>query len=146
MTLFFLQFDLANRQLNWVRAGHPPALLYDPAADRFAELMGEGLALGVEEGYAYRQFRRDGLDSGQIVALGTDGILEATDRNGRLYGKRRFREAIRDNAGKDATGILEAVFADLKQFALGTRVQDDATLVIAKVKPLIEGHGGDWQI
>ncbi|HHP7236349.1 MAG TPA: SpoIIE family protein phosphatase [Desulfobacterales bacterium] len=146
MTLFFLQFDLANRQLNWVRAGHPPALLYDPAADRFVELMGEGLALGVEEDYAYRQFRRDGLASGQIVALGTDGILEATDRNGRLYGKRRFREAIRANAGKDATGILEAVFADLKQFALGTRVQDDATLVIAKVKPLMEEHGGDWQI
>lgn len=145
MTLFFLQFDLANRQLHWVRAGHPPALLYDPAAGRFRELMGDGLALGVEENYEYRQFRRGELEAGQIVALGTDGIFEAADRHGRFYGKQRLQEVIAGNAGRDAAGILEAVFADVKEFTLGSRVTDDITLVIAKVKPL-PTQSGDWQI
>jgi len=141
MTLFFLQFDMAGRRLHWVRAGHPPALLYEPAADRFRELMGDGLALGVEEEYDYRQYHKDGLAPGQILALGTDGIFEAADRNGQLYGKERLQEVIRKNASADAAGILEAAFADVKEFSLGTRVQDDLTLVIVKVKPLLEEAG-----
>lgn len=145
MTLFFLQIDPANRQLHWVRAGHPPAMLYDPAADRFRELRGEGLALGVEEDYQYRQFRRGGLATGQIIALGTDGIYEAADRHGRFYGQQRLQTVIRANADKDAAGILEAAFADVKKFSLGARVQDDITLVIVKATAL-KNRPGDWQI
>ncbi|MCK4986308.1 MAG: SpoIIE family protein phosphatase, partial [Desulfobacterales bacterium] len=42
ITLFYLQIDMNNQSLNWVRAGHEPAVLYDPASDRFEELTGEG--------------------------------------------------------------------------------------------------------
>jgi sigma-B regulation protein RsbU (phosphoserine phosphatase) len=35
ITLFYLQIDMNNRSLSWVRAGHEPATLYDPTTDRF---------------------------------------------------------------------------------------------------------------
>jgi PAS domain S-box-containing protein len=143
MTLFFLQFDLANRRLHWVRAGHPPALVYSPQTDRFHELVGEGLALGVQEDTEFRQYSRAGLDAGQIVALGTDGIFEAWDRNGKQYGKQRLQETIRAHAAESAAGILEAALSDVKAFTLGTRIKDDVTLVIVKVNPLPAGTGDD---
>ena len=53
LTLFYLEFDMARRQLHWVRAGHDPAILFDPHADRFSELTGDGMALGIEEEYEF---------------------------------------------------------------------------------------------
>lgn len=133
MTLSFLRLDPAERSLRWVRAGHPPALLYDPAADRFRELDGEGLPLGVDDQYRYEEYLELGLAPGQIIAIGTDGIWEAFDRQGNPYGSERFREVIRRHAARSAQDILEAVFDDIRAFALGARQEDDITLVIAKV-------------
>ena len=133
MTLSFIRFDLASRSLRWVRAGHPPALVYDPAADRFRELRGQGLPLGVDEQYQYEEFVEADIGAGQIIAIGTDGIWEASDRQRNYYGIERFCEVIRKHAALSAKAILDAVFTDIKNFTLGARQEDDITLVVAKV-------------
>jgi sigma-B regulation protein RsbU (phosphoserine phosphatase) len=48
MTLFYLVLNAKKHRLSWVRAGHDPAILYDPVADAFEELHGAGVALGVQ--------------------------------------------------------------------------------------------------
>ena len=48
MTMFYMSIDVENKNLSWVRAGHDPAIIYDPSVDQFEELKGTGLALGVE--------------------------------------------------------------------------------------------------
>jgi sigma-B regulation protein RsbU (phosphoserine phosphatase) len=53
MTLFYLKVDVKKRSVEWVRAGHEPAWLYDPNKNRFDELRGPGMALGVVEDYEY---------------------------------------------------------------------------------------------
>ena len=53
MTLFYLTVDPQNDCIDWVRAGHDPALLYDPQQDAFSELMGTGMALGVNDAFKY---------------------------------------------------------------------------------------------
>jgi len=133
MTLSFIRIDPANRSLRWVRAGHPPALVYDPAADRFRELRGRGLPLGVDEKYQYEESVEADIGAGQIIAIGTDGIWEASDRKKSHYGIERFCEVLRRHADLKAKNILEAVFADIKNFTLGARQEDDITLVVAKV-------------
>jgi phosphoserine phosphatase RsbU/P len=133
MTLSFVRFERASRSLRWVRAGHPPALVFDPAADRFRELGGRGLALGVDDQYQYEEYAEAGIGVGQIIAIGTDGIWEASDRQKNYYGIERFCEVVRRHAALNAEEILEAVFADIKTFTLGARQEDDITLVIAKV-------------
>lgn len=133
MTLFYLTLDLKTDRIDWVRAGHDPAILYDPQQDAFEELKGQGVALGVNHAFTYAENHRKGLTNGQIIAIGTDGIWEAFNRKGKMFGKQRFKEIIRQNARAGADDILNAVYREVNQFAEGRKTEDDITLVIIKV-------------
>jgi sigma-B regulation protein RsbU (phosphoserine phosphatase) len=137
MTLFYLVIDPVKRNLEWVRAGHDPAIVYDPVQDRFEELKGQGVALGISEASDYKENGRSGLTNGQIIAIGTDGIWEAVNKEGQMFGKERFRSIIRDNAKTGANDILHAVYDELNRYTLGQRPEDDITLVIVKVDGLV---------
>lgn len=136
MTLFYLCIDPEERRLSWVRAGHDPGLLYDPALDVFAELRGEGIALGVLDDVRYQEHSRENLMNGQIIAIGTDGIWEAFNTRGEMFGKARLRECIRRHAGRSASDILAEVYEELRCFTLGRRTEDDITLVVIKIDGL----------
>jgi sigma-B regulation protein RsbU (phosphoserine phosphatase) len=133
MTLFYLALDPEEESVRWVRAGHDPALLYDPSRDKFEELEGRGMALGVDEKFAYEENCKTGLAQGQIIAIGTDGIWEAHNKDGEMFGKERFRNIIRENAYADADGILNAVYDGLSRFSMGVKSEDDITLVVIKI-------------
>ena len=136
MTLFYLSIDPNERRIDWVRAGHDPALVYDPGRDNFEELKGSGVALGVSADFDYQEYSMDGLADGQVIAVGTDGIWEAVNSQGEMFGKERFRNIIRQNAGAGSGDILNAVYSELNQFTRGQKSEDDITLVIIKVDNL----------
>ena len=133
MTLFYLTIDPNKKRLQWVRAGHDPAIIYDPELNRFEELTGVGIALGVNENFRYEENIKSGVAEGQIIALGTDGIWEACNKDGIMFGKERFREIIRRNARESAVNILDAVYDGLDRYTRGLKSDDDITLVVAKV-------------
>jgi phosphoserine phosphatase RsbU/P len=133
MTLFYLTIDVDRRHIEWVRAGHEPAWLYDTDEDCFHELKGPGMALGIDEKYAYRSNQRTGLKAGQLLIVGTDGIWEGHNRAGEMYGKHRFQEVIRQNATSSAETILDSVFQEQILFTQDTKTEDDLTLVIIKI-------------
>ncbi len=133
MTLFFLTLDPEQKCLSWVRAGHDPAIFYDPVLDAFTELKGSGIALGVAYGFEYSENRKDGLTTGQIIAVGTDGIWEAFNRQGEMFGKVRFCDIIRRKACLPAGEILNAVYDELDQFTVGQKPEDDITLMVIKI-------------
>ena len=145
MTLFYLSIDTENQSLRWVRAGQDAAVVYDPQQDEFEELMGTGLALGVDQHYEYEEYLKNGLQRGQIIAIGTDGIWEAHNRDGRMFGKRRFRKIIRENAHRSADQIIDAVYNDLSNYTQGIRQADDITLVVIKISDF-PGAVDDWRI
>lgn len=134
MTLFFLEINPQSGDVQWVRAGHEPALVYNPAKDEFDELLGEGIALGVEEEFAYAEYALTRMAPGTIVALGTDGIWETTDSRGEQFGKERFRDIIKSHSKSTAQQILDTVFDEVNRFTRGVPPQDDITLVIIKVE------------
>jgi sigma-B regulation protein RsbU (phosphoserine phosphatase) len=134
MTLFLAEIDPKNRSLCWVRAGHEPALLYGPGEDRFEELLGAGMALGVDPDSVYGETRLAGLPPGALLALGTDGIWESRDPQGRPFGKERFRGVLRSSAALSAGAVVQAVFDALEAFRQGTPHEDDITLVIVKIQ------------
>jgi sigma-B regulation protein RsbU (phosphoserine phosphatase) len=76
MTLFFSEIDRRNSKIRWVRAGHDPAMIYDPVSNSFKDLDGGGLPLGVFENTVYHQFEHQ-IKPGQIILIGTDGIWES---------------------------------------------------------------------
>jgi PAS domain S-box-containing protein len=145
MTLFYLSIDTENQSLRWVRAGQDAAVVYDQQQDEFEKLMGTGLALGVDQHYEYEEYLKNGLQRGQIIAIGTDGIWEAHNRDGRMFGKRRFRKIIRENAHRSADQIIDAVYNDLSNYTQGIRQADDITLVVIKISDF-PGAVDDWRI
>jgi sigma-B regulation protein RsbU (phosphoserine phosphatase) len=133
MTLFYLTIDAGNRKLNWVRAGHDPAIFYDPATDTFQELRGAGMALGVKADARFEENRKNNLKKNQIIILGTDGIWEARNLRGKMFGKEPIYRAIRQNSGLSAKEILTGIFNTLNRFLEDRALEDDVTLVVIKV-------------
>ena len=131
MTLLLMAIDARTDRLTWVNAGHDPALVYDPSLDGFEELRGRGLALGVNADCRYtEQFAI--AKPGQIVILTTDGVFEAHNKEGTLFGRERLKQVIRKSAGLKAEGILKAVFEAVGTFRGEAAQNDDITLVVAK--------------
>ncbi|NIS61370.1 MAG: SpoIIE family protein phosphatase [Proteobacteria bacterium] len=133
MTLFYGEFDARERIVRYVRAGHDPAIAYDPGADEFDELKGQGIALGLDETYVYSQFQRS-LVPGQVMVIGTDGIWEMHNAAGEMFGKDGLREIIRAHASAPANGILSAITDALNRFRGGQESEDDITMVVVKVE------------
>ncbi|MGD9043053.1 MAG: PP2C family protein-serine/threonine phosphatase [Desulfobacterales bacterium] len=134
ITLFYLQIDMKKRSLNWVRAGHEPAVLFDPATDCFEELTGEGIALGIDDSWQYVEGKRSMLTAGQIIVLSTDGIWEARNSQDEMFGKEAIYNIIRQNPHAGAAKVQDAVLTELKQFQQGVEPADDITLVIIKIE------------
>jgi serine phosphatase RsbU (regulator of sigma subunit) len=134
MTLFFLHLDAGGRWMRWVRAGHDPAFLIDPAGEEVVRLGGEGMALGVDRDWNYAENARPGLASGQFLIMGTDGLWEARNPGGEMFGKDRVIRAVRNAASRDAEGIADAVFEALESFLAGEPPEDDMTLVVVRRK------------
>lgn len=134
MTLFLAEIDRPNRTIRWIRAGHEPAILYEPRSGEFTELRGQGgLPLGVYEDAVYEEHHHE-LAPGQIIAIGTDGIWEACNDQGRMFGKQLLQTIVREHAERPAAEIVQRVLEILQRFLLPLDLQDDATLVVAKVE------------
>ena len=133
MTLFYLTIDTKNDCLYWVRAGHDPAIFYDPGTDSFEELRGAGIALGVDIDGHYAQYEKSDLKKDQIILLGSDGLWEARNPKGEMFGKAPIQQIIRKHAGATAREMLTSCFHEFNVF-LGDRApEDDVTLVVIKI-------------
>ncbi|MBW2488188.1 MAG: SpoIIE family protein phosphatase [Deltaproteobacteria bacterium] len=134
MTLFYSEINARERDMCWVSAGHDPALLFDPVTDSFTSLSGKGLPLGVDENAVYDEAHHP-LIPGNIIIIGTDGIWEAPDQQGDMFGKDRLQDLVRTHAGQKARQILEAVITAVEAFqGPGRQRQDDITLTIIKIE------------
>ncbi|MBW2408351.1 MAG: SpoIIE family protein phosphatase [Deltaproteobacteria bacterium] len=134
MTLFFLALNTESRQLEWVRAGHDPAIIYDPGLDSFNELSGSGIALGVDGEWIYEDYKKTDFSKGQIIFLSTDGVWEARNKKGEMLGKAPILNAIRKNHSLEASQIIDAVFGILDQFIGEAKIEDDITSVVIKMQ------------
>jgi sigma-B regulation protein RsbU (phosphoserine phosphatase) len=131
VTLFFLAIDAETGRLTWVRAGHHPALFYSPFAGCCGELGGEGLPLGVTENWEYIEYNAT-AKPGEIFILNTDGIWEAQNDKGVMFGRKRFKKLIGKNADLEAEEIRESIIEAVKAFQGKTSQNDDITLVVIK--------------
>ncbi len=132
MTLFICEIDRSNEVIQWVNAGHDPAMIYDRKSGEFEELSGNALPLGVSEMTAYQKFDKK-INPDQIIMMGTDGIWEAQSPQGEMFGKERFKDIIRNTAGRSARDILQAVIKEVDSFCHPLEKTDDVTLVVTKI-------------
>lgn len=132
MTLFLMAYDNANERCDWVRAGHDPALHYNPETDTFTELKGRGIPLGIDSEFSYEKNTLERFGHGQIIFIGTDGIWESSNDLGNRFGKDNVKEIIRSHKNKNANHIMTALLDALDQFIEEESPADDITLVVIK--------------
>jgi sigma-B regulation protein RsbU (phosphoserine phosphatase) len=124
-------YDAKKRTLDYSCCGHPPAILKHKDGS-FEELSTEGMALGVIP-FDEVKAKSISLSSGDTVVLFTDGLLEAHDPDGRLFGKERLLDWLRTTEELSAEQMIESLFKKLAQFAYHAPQHDDQTLLVLKI-------------
>jgi sigma-B regulation protein RsbU (phosphoserine phosphatase) len=131
MTLFLLELTEGGA-VRWVRAGHDPALVYCPEDDRFEELRGQGLPLGVLRQADFELNERTDLPAGRIIVIGTDGIWEATSPDGEMFGKQRLQDIVRAHRDLPAAGIIREIVGAVNAFRGNEKKADDMTVAVIR--------------
>ncbi|MHC4773622.1 MAG: PP2C family protein-serine/threonine phosphatase [Planctomycetota bacterium] len=132
MTLFYGALDAEHRSLTWASGGHDPALWYHRKANTFEELPNTGPLTGYMKDMPYEQAGPVTLETADILLVGTDGIWEAEDPNGKPYGKERLYDLIRKYQDNSAQEIVDVVVESVEDFCAPTAPADDVTLIVIK--------------
>lgn len=132
VTAFYGIYDPRSRRLMYANAGHPPPRLKRCADGSLHILDGDpAMPLGLFPDTQYPE-RSLQLVPGDQVVFYTDGITEARDAQGRLFGVPRL-DAILSNCGITAQSLLDEVLQAVESFTAGYPIGDDRTMVVAKV-------------
>lgn len=131
-TMFFLEIDAGTRKLTWVRAGHEPALMFHAADQVFSHLAGAGLVLGVDDTFVFQDNTETAYQTGDIILIGTDGINETCNKDGKFFGHERLERIILTKSKESAQAIKETIVQEVNTFRGDLAQEDDITLVVIK--------------
>ncbi len=140
VTLFMLELTRAeNRLVLYANAGHCSPIKYSPKKDKFTELKPTGGLLGIVERQRFG-LENTRMDKGDILVLFTDGISEAQDENGELFGEERLKELIKQFHHLPAKELAYCIIDKIANYSKNSSYTDDSTIVIIKRKkePKIE--------
>lgn len=127
ITLALVCFSPKNGELLVANAGHLLPVVRE-GGGRIVELgKSGGLPLGVSESATFRQFEYE-IEDADRVALYTDGITEAVNTKGEMFGEKGVRELIGSSDGTVA-GTLDAVLRGLKDYVGDAAQADDITFI-----------------
>lgn len=118
-----------------VNAGHVDVMVRRAGSGRIERLQSADTVLGFMHGVQYHAVEEI-LEPGDLMLLYTDGVLEAQNESGEMFGERRLEDALRECGTGTAEQVLDAVFEAVDQFADDRRGSDDITaLVVRRRRP-----------
>jgi len=150
VTVFAAILDLRSGELTYCNAGHENPFVMRPGdahPERIAD--GDGPPLCAMSDYAYRSASRR-LAPGELLCLMTDGVTEAQNPAGALYGHARAEQVIGELGGRDASvrELVTALQADVLAFEDGAEANDDLTILALRwngparhAAPAPDAHG-----
>jgi serine phosphatase RsbU (regulator of sigma subunit) len=133
VTLFIGRFDPHTRKLTYASAGHDPGFLLAKSGGIIRTLGGTGIPLGLYEDSWYSSDEVTLANSGEILLLSTDGLMEAVNPSHVQFGFERVIQYIAYHAHQPAQQIIGGLFQAVKTHAGGRPQRDDITMVILKV-------------
>ncbi|MBR0658675.1 PP2C family protein-serine/threonine phosphatase [Neoroseomonas oryzicola] len=133
VTAHYATLDPATGSLEYASAGHPPPLLMG-AEGAVRELPGcDGIVLGVRPAQEY-PLRRQTLAPDEVLFLYTDGVTEAVDPAGNLFGEERLAATLASHRGLDCQDLLAAVVSEAVTFASSAPQADDITCLALRYR------------
>jgi serine phosphatase RsbU (regulator of sigma subunit) len=125
VTCFYAILDPKSGSLTYANAGHDvPYLCRNDEAE---ELMARGMPLGLMPGMSYEE-KQTILEAGEAALLYSDGLVEAHDPKGEMFGFPRLRALIAEHAEERSLGefLMEELYSFVGE---GWEQEDDITLL-----------------
>ena len=131
LTLVLAAYDPSDGSLVIAGGGHNPVLV---AGERgVSEVPSRGAALGVRTGLRFPEDRVV-PGAGATLALYTDGLTEARDPGGALYGLERLERSLERCQSGPVRDTLDGVWGDITAFRGDSAPTDDATLLLVRLR------------
>ena len=127
------ELDPIARRMRFANGGCPYPYIYRAAANTVEEVGLVAFPLGLRAESTYAMVEID-LDENDLVVFCSDGLIEAADRDGEIFGFERMAEVIRQ-AGIErisAERALAHFFAEVDAFSGGQAQEDDQTMVVLR--------------
>ena len=131
LSAFFAILDPRNGRLRYANAGHNRPLWRHVATTEIETLGGKGTVLGVMEDIELED-RQIMIDPGDVLVFYTDGISEALDARGGVFGVDRVSDALRRSSGTRAEDVLNEIVSRIETFVGDTPQSDDLTLFVVR--------------
>jgi len=134
VALLYAVLNKDEKRLGMCSAGQtqPILLSAETGEAKLIETEGDAFPLGIIDDADYQETMLQ-LDSGDLAIFYTDGVVEAMNKKGKMYGFDRFLEVIKGNSGLDADIFLEKLINDINSFVGKAEQHDDLTIVVIKV-------------
>lgn len=128
-TLFLAEYDDASRRLRYVNCGHNPPILLKRDGS-VARLTATACVLGIFPRWECA-IEEVVLDAGDLLAIYTDGVTEATNEQGDDFGEERLIAALCQHGEHSSAQSIETVTRTVQEFG-GRDQADDLTLIVAR--------------
>ena len=115
----------------FISAGHTPAYLFHSATGKIEELGSNANVLGLFDDASYESsvFR---LDKGDILVVYSDGLTDAENPQGEMFGEERLLKLIRQEAPSGSQAIEQRLLKAIEAFTQGLPQTDDITFVVVE--------------
>jgi phosphoserine phosphatase RsbU/P len=131
VSLIYALWDDENRTLTVANSGLPRPIYVHGGKNEVIEATGLPLGLFDETDYDEFRFR---MKPGDMFVFFSDGILDARNRNGELFGRGRVEQIVGECAAKSADCVVDSLFQAVAEHSAGMETFDDQTVVAIRVK------------
>jgi sigma-B regulation protein RsbU (phosphoserine phosphatase) len=132
VTAFFGLLDARGGQLEYINAGHPPALLARRGEKSVEHLRPTETPLGFTDDVEYSPATVS-VGPGDRIVLYTDGITEAPNAADEQYGVDRLEQSLVAHAGLPLDALVDHIIQDLIQFRGRDTFDDDVNVLVCEV-------------
>jgi len=129
-TMFVFSLN-PDGQGQFISAGHNPAYLFRASKNEIEELHSNCMILGA---FDFAMFQASPLEmhEGDVLIAYSDGLTEAEDPAGDMFGEERVKDIIQREAAQGSDKLHKALLSGIEQFTRGRAQTDDITIMIAE--------------
>jgi serine phosphatase RsbU (regulator of sigma subunit) len=134
-SLFYAEYDTTTRMLRYVNAGHnsPIVVRWKDGHCKLFRLKPGGNPIGMLKESKFVASATQ-LEAGDMLIAYTDGITEAENAQGDLWGHRRLENLLRTCRDSNPEGMIRRILDEVQEFTSGGSQRDDVTLMVIRVE------------
>src|SRR6266704_2848980 len=131
VSIIYAGWDEARRTLQVANSGLPRPIYWHDGKVEIIDAT--GLPVGLFDDAEYDEFTFR-AKPGDMFVFFSDGILDARNTEGELFGRQRVEQIVARCAGRPADYVVDCLFKAVEEHAAGVEAFDDQTVVAIKVK------------